>query len=374
MCMIAHRFLSKKGKGSNIPNTVIDTALTRHPDGYGVAWRDPEYGLVYEKFGPTERADFRALLKEIDSDKSIEYVAHFRYATHGPEDKDHAHPYVYEDPDPAVGRVLVFHNGIIGGVTTKPSESDTEVFVRDWLAKLPSRWWTSAGIRKLVDHMGGWSKLVLMTDTETVNLNHYSGEEDGGLWYSSEHRGWSYGTGYSTGGWGDDDDWESGTYRTAAPVMTKSAEIGVTTNPRGNVGVWMHQGHELSPLQTFDFSKDGDYECGVVCDTCGTAGDVYIIDGKAYIDIPHAWDVERGVKEPEGLIAASAVDEDEIALNPDDMEDLLPSDGKGLTRAGALKLLSSGGTPTSEKGAADSCTPVITMVAGASGQNYARIN
>ena len=58
MCMIAHRFLSAKGKGQNIPNAVIETALVRHPDWFGVAWRDPEAGLLYEKFGPTQRGEF----------------------------------------------------------------------------------------------------------------------------------------------------------------------------------------------------------------------------------------------------------------------------------------------------------------------------
>lgn len=336
MCMIAHRFLGPKGKGSNIPNAVIDTAIARHGDGFGIAWRDPERGLVYDKFGKTlaEKAAFRALLKEIDAMNTVEYVAHWRWATHGPEDADHAHPYMYEDPDPTVGTVLVFHNGIISGVTTTQLESDTEVFVRDYLAKLPSRWWDNVGIRKLVDHMGGWSKLVLMTQDETINLNHYSGEEDGGLWYSSEHRptkGYNY-------RWDDEDDWEgyekygmnaySGKGDAAQRpyesnyTASKSADIGETTHPRTNSEVWMHQGHELSCLQKFDFTKDGDYEVSVVCDTCGTAGDVYIIDGKAYIDIPHAWDVKDG--EEDGKVA-TVTTANPIFVEEDSDPILLPS-------------------------------------------------
>ena len=331
MCMIAHRFLGQKGRGANIPNVVIDTALVRHPDGFGIAWRDPDNGLSYDKFGPDERREFRARLKEIDTDKSIEYVAHFRWATHGPEDAEHAHPYRYDDPDPKVGPVLVFHNGVISGVTTTKEESDTEVFVRDYLAKLPSRWWTNAGIRKLVDHMGGWSKLVLMTEAETVNLNHYAGEEDGGLWYSSEHRPYK-GTTYSS--W-DDDDYENWRYNNGVatggslvPYQTsytpsKSADIGETTHPRANNNTWMHQGHELSTLQKFDFTKDGDYECSVVCDTCGTAGDVYIIDGKAYIDIPHNWDRDEDGATPDPDKAAT-IDAAIAAVEADRDPDLLP--------------------------------------------------
>lgn len=373
MCMIAHRFLSQKGKGSNIPNQVIDTALTRHPDGYGVAWRDPEYGLVYEKFAPEDKGKFRQLLKEIDADKTIEYVAHFRYATHGPEDEAHAHPYQYEDPDPEVGTVLVFHNGIISGVKTTASESDTEVFVRDYLAKLPSRWWTSAGIRRLVDHMGGWSRLVLMTATETVNLHHWAGEEDGGLWYSSEHRPYSYT--YEKGWNGDDDDWNDwrgGSLTTTYGGMTtaKSAEIGATTNPRGNASQWMHQGHEITPMQTFDFTKDGDYECGVICEECGTAGDVYIIDGKAYIDIPHSWDTKAGITAPEGISAISTDDEIAIDLVNDIDSALLPDDGKEVARLVAIALLTDG---KADSGKGQENCPVPALV-GASGTPYALPN
>jgi hypothetical protein len=332
MCMIAHRFLSAKGKGANIPNYVIDTAITRHPDGYGVAWRDPKEGLLYEKFGPQEKQEFRAFLKELDGDKNIEYVAHFRFATHGPLDADHSHPYEYSDPDPKVGGVLVFHNGIISGVTTTKLESDTEVFVRDYLAKLPSRWWTNAGIRKLVDHMGGWSRLVLMTAHETVNLNHYAGEEDGGLWYSSDHRpaqsysgkgggkysgallglddeweneGWEYERGkWSRTGGSNSDHRSDDEYRVTGATV-RSADVGETTHPRGNSSTWAHQGHVLTPMQEFDFDKDGDYENSILCEECGTAGDVYIIDKKAYVDIPHAWDREDS--EPDGAVTAEAV-------------------------------------------------------------------
>ncbi len=361
--MIAHRYLSRKGKGANIPNGVIETALTRHPDGYGIAWRDKKKGLMYAKFGPTERNQFREFLKDIDAVKGVEYVAHFRYATHGPEDEDHAHPFAYEDPDPKVGTVLVFHNGIISGVTPKKSESDTEVFVRDWLSKLPSKWWENPGIVKLVGHMGGWSRLVLMTNSETVNLNHYAGEDDGGLWYSSDHRPFDYSkykSGKGGGKWtmyGSYDDSEDDSEAYKAWLARRSGEhisdeqykdtSDRYTSPRANDDVWLHAGHTLAPMQTFDFTKDGDYEAGVICDTCVTAGDVYIVDGKAYVDINH--------------LASGESDEDE--------GDLLPAEtgwpeSIDLARTAATALLTAG---PSQK-------PNLTLVTGASGQSYARVN
>jgi hypothetical protein len=306
--MIAHRFLSPtKGRGSNIPNSVVDTAMFRHADGFGVAWRDPEEGLRYEKFGPKDRAAFRDTLKALDLASDIEYVAHFRFATHGPEDEAHAHPYSYEDPDPEVGTVLVFHNGVIASVNPTKLESDTEVFVRDWLAKLPSRWWENAGIRKFVDHMGGWSRLVLMTKDETINLNWHDGEEDGGLWYSSDHRPYKVTPRQYPGlvAYGDTWDDDGDVWAAAATTATAKAEdpdILDTTNPSRNDDNWTHSGHDLHPLQSFDFTTDGDYPTSVVCNQCGTAGDVYVVDGKAYVDIPHSWNVKDGDDEPKGKI------------------------------------------------------------------------
>ena len=302
--MIAHRPVTQRGRGSNIPNAVIDTALTRHPDGFGIAWRDSD-GLRYEKFGPTkvEKAEFRRLLKEIDKRRDIEYVAHWRMATHGPACEDLAHPYEYTDP--VEGRVLVFHNGVIDIFADK-HESDTQVFVRDILANLPSAWWRQPAIVDLVDMSTGWSKLVLMTETETVNLNERHGTKDGGLWYSSNHLpGWSTNSVAKYASYLDDEwdnDWEripGGAWvrktepRSIIPYSAaesaKTFGLGETTQPMSNTALWQHEGHIIEPLQSFDFTKDGDYPSSIICTECGTSGDVYLIQGRAFTDINHVW-------------------------------------------------------------------------------------
>src|ERR1035437_875358 len=184
MCMIAYRRASAAKRGSNIPNEVIDTAMSRHADGFGIAWREEPGVLKYDKFGPKETGEFRKLLKAVDKNQRLDYVAHFRMATQGPPCKVLSHPYSYIDP--VVGEVLVFHNGIID-IAAEKHESDTEVFVRDVLAQLPSEWWKVQVYKDLVDMAIGWSKLVLMTGEETVNLQASSGKEEGGTWDSSNH-------------------------------------------------------------------------------------------------------------------------------------------------------------------------------------------
>lgn len=368
--MIAFRPVKPGKGGANIPHAVVDTALYRHPDGFGVAWRgegeDGKPTLHVERYGPSERKAFRKSLRRIDSMK-VEYVAHFRFATHGPKDSPHAHPYEYEDA--REGRVLVFHNGIIDIATTK-AESDTEVFVRDVLARLPSRWWHNGALKYLVGQSIGWSRLVIMTATETVNLQEDDGEWDGGLWYSSSHRPSGYASYTSTGkeygtpahwsgkGYGmtsdDYSDWkaeesyssfirrkaeeqkaarenpdlresvsaDNSARRSALTLLGETTEVrllppGAESMHRNidDPRTFRHGGHTVQAIVDIDSDNDGDYPSSVLCDSCYTVGDLYMIDGQALIDMAHR-------------TASGELDDN---LNEDEMEDLLPTDAERRT-------------------------------------------
>lgn len=341
MCLIAHRPLGPNGRGSHIPNDVIDTALLRHPDGFGVAWRKgvgADAVLTWEKFGPNQRKQFRRLLKRLDRQVTTEYVAHFRYATQGKPCVELSHPYEYEDPEE--GTVLVFHNGIID-IDARPSESDTLVFTRDVLAHLPSAWWRNPGITKAIEMATEYSKLVLMTRTETVNLNKSDGTVDNGLWYSSNHK--SIASNYN---WGplpdsgsrsvtDEDMAKMGWVKTPSGAWRKDAQTGVvrdngTTSivpyreatghdieterytrwlassrdtlnddewddprPHAKMGgpAYRHEyedgGHALTPLVNISKTHDTIYPDAILCDECYTIGDVHIVQGYALVDIKH---------------------------------------------------------------------------------------
>ena len=369
MCMIAYR---PAGKAGHMTRSIVDTATQRHPDGFGIAWRAPD-GLHVERFAPTKksRASFKRLTAEVDK-AGYEYVAHFRWATHGPKDAAHAHPYEYNDPDPKVGKVLVFHNGVID-IATTPQESDTEVFVRDVLGRLESRWWTNPALVYLVNEAIGWSKFTIMTGGETVNLHAGKGEWDDGVWYSSNHRptqkwtptkggtvtkpatitGTTYtGKSYSdydpqyhvymakgelTQGWWDDKNktWverkapagmkmgdrgpapkvllEGGASGTPSgePARKSAKEsavaLGLIAPSAGDLALlpesgkgdsacllpenpqrWKNAGHIVSAVRRIDIlGYDEEYIMAVVCDTCRTMGDAWVIDGDVYIDMDH---------------------------------------------------------------------------------------
>lgn len=364
--MIAYRPV-KPGKagGANIPHEVIDTAIGRHADGFGVAWRevgaDGQPTLRVEKYGPDGAKAFRKMLKRVDRSGS-EYVAHFRFATQGPKVQRLAHPYEYDDP--IEGRVLVFHNGIIN-IKAESHESDTQVFVERVLAELPSGWWRTPALKYLVTAAIDWSKLVIMTATETVNLHESRGDWDGGIWYSSDHKpaAWKQWRNDGKGSqWGGravgtpmatptsivpysasscdllpDDTAKSA--RESADVFEASGESDIELeggfDGDGNFIVspttrtWLptgknnryglkHAGHNVTEVVVIDRGRDDEWLQSVVCDVCKTMGDAYVIDGTVWIDMSHfdrdgtlVSDADEAEVNEDDLAAAALIDEAE---------------------------------------------------------------
>jgi hypothetical protein len=325
--MIAWRPVKADSKrGGNIPNAVVDTALTRHPDGFGIAWRESGQ-LRSQRYGPAERAAFRALLRDVDK-RGFEYVAHFRFATHGPKAESHAHPFEYMDPNGE--RVLVFHNGIID-IPTRPSESDTEVFVRDVLTKLPAQWWDVPGLCYLVNEAIGYSKLVVMTATETVSLNDKRGDWDNGIWYSSDHKPSKWTTHKAGDVMGKSTCSHGNAWLDACAHCNRRAYIGATGMSedtsasitsivpyalgRTDDGMlhsrpmqkFRHAGHTLTALYPIYLDSDCDYEDAVICDQCQTIGSVYVYDGVAYPDLAHLTAMSATLTDDGDLIEADYI-------------------------------------------------------------------
>jgi hypothetical protein len=317
MCLAIWRPVTD-GRGSNIANQTIDIAFTRHPDGFGVVTRT-DLALKVERFAPNERKAFRKALKRIDA-SGVEYAAHWRFATSGPIDRDHSHPFVYTDP--AGFEVAVLHNGIINIAHDRNSTSDTAAFVWQVLAAMPSRWWEQPAMRFLVAGAIGWSKLIVFPALgETVLINADGGSWDGGIWYSSDHKP-AYQSPKATAGpkggvyavtpaltKGAGEAYKALTGRAApalAPTARPSLKVPAVTpetaylpdkGARNGYPNLRHSGHALTSLVPVTASKDGDYANAVECDSCGTIGHVYAIDGSFYVDIAHREPVDAAIEE-----------------------------------------------------------------------------
>lgn len=300
MCLIVHRF-----GGSNLPNDVIDLNSKRNADGFGIAWRDREGGLHHAKYGPQSFMKFRKQLKRLDRHPEIEYTAHFRFATTGAPCRDLSHPFSYMDP--IEGEVLVFHNGVIN-IDAPKGESDTSQFVKAVLANLPSGWWREAHFMFLVESAIGGSRMLMMTKSETIYINEDSWNRTSGLMYSTDpggsHSKYKAGTGktYAWAGYSDKGKDTTSKYLPSGsnlltPVAKSIEErscdlrvVDVDAFPDGDddfdIQTWEHSGHTVESLG--DRIEDGE-EATVeaICVECQTMGEVYVINGETFIDIPH---------------------------------------------------------------------------------------
>ena len=315
MCIIIHR-----EQGSNVPNDVLSSNRTKNPDGFGISWRD-DSGLHHRKFGPKDYEPFHELLKKIDRNPSIEYSAHYRFATEGAPCQELSHPFVYDDPDPEVGQVHIFHNGIIS-IRADRGESDTSQFVKAVLSKLPSRWWTSNALTFLVESSIGYSRLLVMTKDETVRLGGSAWKKQGGIWYSTDPKPYSS---YKTTKYTP----SKGKYASPATKQAQSstrpyalpsafAKPQVTATEACDSGIdtelgWYDGGHWVEPLDDnlLDM-KDGEYVSGAaVCTECDTIGEYYVIGGTEFVDVNHK--VSKPVDDEDE-------DEDALLMSPTDQQ------------------------------------------------------
>ena len=107
-------------------------------------------------------------------------ILHFRIKTHGNKDKTNCHPFkVNED--------LVFcHNGIISDVEGSQKYSDTIMFNKTILRKLPNGFVYNKPTLKLMEEFIGSSKLIFLTSkNEIVIVNEDAGEYNKKGWFSN---------------------------------------------------------------------------------------------------------------------------------------------------------------------------------------------
>jgi hypothetical protein len=292
MCLIIHR-----EQGSNVPNDVLEYNRKKNPDGFGLAWRDDE-GLHHRKYAPTDYDAFHAMLKRLDRNANIEYVAHYRFATHGPACERLSHPFPYEDENGE--KVLVFHNGIIP-ISAPKDESDTSYFVEKVLSKLPNGWWNNPAQVFLVESAISYSRLLIMTATETVRLNERAWQKKGGILYSTDpgpaKPAWTPQSTPNVVKYTPPKEWTKPEKKHKHGKSkndvrsTDSRNFGFEDPDDDDVQGWRHMGHWVESLDTEKLDGDsGDVACAAVCVDCNTMGEVYIIGGTTFIDISHGLD------------------------------------------------------------------------------------
>ncbi len=316
MCLIAQR----SNPAFHIPQDVIEYNRRANPDGFGLAWRNKKE-IRYKKFAPEAWQAFEKLLRDIDA-TGVQYVAHWRKATHGKPCEELSHPFHYKDAEG--NAILAFHNGIID-IDTDANESDTSAFVYRVLSELPYGWWLKPAWNFLVESSIGWSKLLLMTAKEDIIINASKWMKQSGLNYSTYPTGMTYtvtpkladvarGVVDTGGAWSDKTakDAQAAFYAAQAKYphlfedeleeellpIEDDASVRYPGHDRlrwTRANGWTHYEHKLAFLNEVPYDVTGkkeDKQGDVVCDTCRTEGDFYVIDGAVYVDIAHNLQVD----------------------------------------------------------------------------------
>lgn len=182
MCIIAAIKM-----GSAIPSlATLHNCFSSNPDGAGFMWAVDK--AVYIRKGMMSwrafRREWRAFLHTYVKDGKAPFpiVLHFRIGTSGADDGTMTHPFWLKE-----GTSAIVHNGILSPRIATPTqtESDTAVYAKNTLARLPLRW-SEALADLIATHIGSFNKIVhLHKSGDMTIVNEKSGDWCGGVWYSN---------------------------------------------------------------------------------------------------------------------------------------------------------------------------------------------
>ena len=177
MCLAV---LQKIGAES-LEDKVLINAYNNNSDGSGIAYVDEKSKIQVRKFRELDTFvdQYQQLHKKYGD--SSPFMIHNRIGTHGTSDGNYnVHPFwVNED--------LVFcHNGVINNVKGHKKMSDTQVFNRDLLQKLPNLWIKNVATLQLISEFIGNSKLIFLSSNRTFKIiNKQLGHWEGKTWFSN---------------------------------------------------------------------------------------------------------------------------------------------------------------------------------------------
>lgn len=242
MCLIAY-----SPTGLALDRDVFDEGYDGNPDGIGIM-----SAYCIERFvGKGSKRKAWRLLNRLALE-AIPYAIHFRWRTHGPINTDLCHPFKSTD-----GFTYVMHNGVINetGNYALPHESDTSVFVRDFVDL--SRQTTAEGRKAELDaleSMIGYSNKLVILDMRTGKfdiLNEDCGLWNNGIWYSNEYslparmHTWTYAKSLVS-------------YARKAITWSPEEDTEDTTQPKQ--ADYQTNGDYLAALQEWDVSEEEELE------------------------------------------------------------------------------------------------------------------
>ena len=189
-----------KPAGVTITEAVLRDAWQQNDDGAGLAWRDENNEVWYQK----GYFKFKHVWKAFKKVQHLDVLLHFRLATHGEKVIDNCHPFV------VTNQAVIAHNGILYNYSPSLSDkrSDTRIFVESVLTpaiennKLSAdEFFGSIATKALLEAFTKGNKFAALTQKGFYIFNEQAGEWKDKVWYSA---------GYPPdNNWGMCYDWQS---------------------------------------------------------------------------------------------------------------------------------------------------------------------
>ncbi len=156
MCIIAHKPAGVHLMGDD----VLFNCFENNPDGAGLMYLYQGSVRIIKGFMRfTDLLEsLLSLEKKVKSLTDIDMVIHFRYATQGSICAQNCHPFPCSSNDKDLRSLNlsaltgIAHNGVINFCSTKKRSklSDTQIFIRDYLSRIPYRDLYNSAINKLI--------------------------------------------------------------------------------------------------------------------------------------------------------------------------------------------------------------------------------
>lgn len=188
-----------KPAGKSLSKVTLYNCFQNNSDGAGFAYINTDI-MGKSKIVIKKSMDFEDFYKKYKRAIGIAtespFLIHFRIGTHGVKSTHNVHPFMIDK------HTCFMHNGIIHKVTRDAKDSDTRMFNREILSKLPKGWIHNEAISLLLkDYLSSNKVITLGVDGHVAIYGENLGFWVEGVWYSNksyESRVWVAPTPVST--------------------------------------------------------------------------------------------------------------------------------------------------------------------------------
>lgn len=173
-----------KPAGKSVSRDTLFACFQNNSDGAGFAYINTDImgkSKIVIKKSMTFEDFYKKYKRAIGIATESPFLIHFRIGTHGVKSTHNVHPFMI-DKD-----TCFMHNGIIHKVTRDAVDSDTRMFNKEVLSKLPKGWMHNEAISILLkDYLSSNKVITLGVDGHVAIYGENLGFWVDGVWYSNK--------------------------------------------------------------------------------------------------------------------------------------------------------------------------------------------